>query len=162
MPGKKINAKELALMKSMADLGHSPTAIAKHLDRSHHTVKKWLESDVYTDPAISAMVERIKDKELEDLYILGAKSRKRLHDLMDKGDAPMIPTIALMDRAFQQRRLLEGKSTENISQLTQIVEAAAKQRVKRLRDNGGDQKKADSGETKEPKGVAPCRQLPAK
>ncbi|MEE9550157.1 MAG: hypothetical protein V3W08_07140 [Candidatus Binatia bacterium] len=36
----------------------------------------------------------------------------------------MIPTIALIDRTFQKRRLLEGKTTVNIGLKTQLVEAA--------------------------------------
>ena len=33
----------------------------------------------------------------------------------------MIPTIALVDRVFQQRRLLEGQSTANIATLTALI-----------------------------------------
>jgi hypothetical protein len=42
------------------------------------------------------MVESIKEKELSDLYLLGAKGRSRLHEQLDKGDSTMIPTIALV------------------------------------------------------------------
>jgi hypothetical protein len=55
---------------------------------------------------------------------MGAKGRSRLHELLDKGDSAMIPTIALVDRVFQQRRLLEGNSTQNIHTLSKIVESA--------------------------------------
>ena len=70
------------------------------------------------------MVENIKEKELSDLYLLGAKGRSRLHELLDKGDSTMIPTIALVDRVFQQRRLLEGNSMQNIHTLSKMVESA--------------------------------------
>ena len=108
-------------MKAMNELGESPTSIAARMDRSHNTVIKYLESDVYNDPAICEMVEKIKEKELSDLYLLGAKGRHRLHELIDKGDSQMIPTIALVDRVFQQRRLLEGRSTANIATLTALI-----------------------------------------
>ena len=108
-------------MKAMNELGESPTSIAARMDRSHNTVIKYLESDVYNDPAICEMVEKIKEKELSDLYLLGAKGRHRLHELIDKGDSQMIPTIALVDRVFQQRRLLEGQSTANIAKLTALI-----------------------------------------
>jgi len=36
----------------------------------------------------------------------------------------MIKTIALVDRMFQQRRLLEGQSTQNIATLSKLIEAA--------------------------------------
>ena len=82
---------------------------------------KYLESDVYDDPAISKIVEKIKENEINDLYLLGAKGRKRLHELVDRGDSKMIETIALVDRVFQQRRLLEAKSTENIGSITRLI-----------------------------------------
>src|SRR5262249_48183825 len=76
---KKPDKKELAQMKVMSDLGASPTAIAQKLGRSHHTVIKYLESDVYNDSTISVIVEKIKENEINDLYVLGAKARKNLH-----------------------------------------------------------------------------------
>jgi hypothetical protein len=44
--------------------------------------------------------------------------------MLDDGEKlQMIPTIALVDRTFQQRRLLEGKSTDNVShKLTHILD----------------------------------------
>ncbi len=131
-------------MKIMSELGVSPTAIAEKMGRSHHTVIKYLQSDVYTDPSIGEIIERIKEKETQDLWLLGAKGRQRLHELLDEGKAQMIPTIALVDRTFQQRRLLEGKSTINLSLKSQLVEAAHKQndtkndtRVKKQEDKEG-------------------------
>ena len=41
------------------------------------------------------------------MYLLGAKARARLHELLDEGNTRVIETVALMDRSFQQRRLLE-------------------------------------------------------
>ena len=124
MPGKRPTRLELAKMKVMSDVGLTPTTIAGKLGKSHHTVIKYLQSDVYTDPSIGEIVERIKEKETQDLWLLGAKGRQRLHELLDEGKSQMIPTIALVDRAFQQRRLLEGKSTINLSLKSQLVEAA--------------------------------------
>src|SRR5262245_23806181 len=105
MPGRKPNKKELAKMKVMSDLGLSATAIAEKLRRYHHTVIKYLNSDVYTDPTIGGIVEKIKENEIKDLYVLGAKARKNLHTLLDEGKMKAIENIAAMDRAFQQRRL---------------------------------------------------------
>jgi hypothetical protein len=124
MPGKRPTKKELARMKAMNELGESPTSIAERMGRSHNTVLKYLESDVYNDPTIAEMVEKIKEKELSDLYLLGAKGRHRLHQLLDQGKSTMIPTIALVDRTFQQRRLLEGNSTANIHTLSKVIESA--------------------------------------
>ena len=123
MPGTKPDKKEIARMKVMADLGVSPSAIGKRIGRSRNTVLKYLRSDVYNDPLINKLVELMKEKELADLYLLRTKGKQRLHELLDKGDTPMIPTIALVDRTFQQRRLLEGRSTQNIASLSKLVEA---------------------------------------
>jgi hypothetical protein len=111
-------------MKVLSDSGYSPTAISQELGKSHHTVIKYLKSAVYTDPTINVIVEKIRENETNDLYLLGARGRQRLHELVDKGDSKMIETIALVDRTFQQRRLLEGKSTANIHSLTALITAA--------------------------------------
>ncbi len=112
-------------MKVMSELGVSPTAIAGKMGKSHHTIQKYLKSDVFTDPTIKAIVEKIRDTELNDLYLLGAKGRQRLHELLDsEKEVQMIPTIALVDRTFQQRRLLEGRSTVNLGLKMQLVFAA--------------------------------------
>ncbi len=111
-------------MKAMADMGESNRSIARQLGKGHTTVKRYLNSDVFTDPAIDKMVERIKETETTDLYMLGVKARRNLHDLADKGKMRPIENIALLDRVFQQRRLLEGKSSVNIGLKTQLIEAA--------------------------------------
>lgn len=112
MPGTRPNKKELARMKVLADLGEAPTAIANRMNRSHHTIIKYLAEYDFSDPQVKVLIEKIKDRELNDLYLLGAKARNRLHTLLDEGNTKTIETVALMDRAFQQRRLLEGQSTE--------------------------------------------------
>jgi transcriptional regulator with XRE-family HTH domain len=120
-------------MKVMADLGVSASAIGKRIGSSHNTVIKYLRSEVYNDPSINKLVEFIKEKELADLYLLGAKGRTRLHELMDDGKSKMIETIALVDRTFQQRRLLEGQSTQNIATLSKLIEAVQDAGDKSLR-----------------------------
>ena len=123
MPGRKPTKKELAKMKVMNESGLSPTNIASRMGKGHATVIKYLQSDCYTDPSIKELVNKIRENETNDLYVLGAKGRSRLHELLDEGRSQMIPTIALVDRTFQQRRLLEGKSTDNVShKLTHILE----------------------------------------
>jgi len=114
--------KELARFKAMADLGLTPNAIGKQVGRDPKTVRSYLRSPVYeTDTDLQEMIEQIKARELEDLYLLGAKGRKRLHDLLDQGQTKMIETIALVDRTFQQRRLLEGITTANIGIFSKLL-----------------------------------------
>jgi predicted transcriptional regulator len=119
--------KELAQYKALNDLGLTPNAIAVRANRDPKTVRKYLQSDVYNDPEIMQMVDIIKTKEVSDLYLLGAKARKRLHELLDEGNTKTIETVALMDRSFQQRRLLEGQSTENIAQIHADIAAIREQ-----------------------------------
>ena len=105
-------------------MGESNRSIARRLSKGHSTVKRYLNSAVFTDPSIGKMIERIKEKEVDDLTLLGARGRQHIHELLDEGKSSMIPTIALIDRTFQKRRLLEGKTTVNIGLKTQLVEAA--------------------------------------
>jgi hypothetical protein len=123
----KPTKKELAEMKVLSDLGHSPTAISKKMGKSHHTISKYLQyQEVFNDPEIKRLIEIIRQNELDDLFLLGAKARKRLHDLLDEGDTKVIETTAVMDRSFQQRRLLQNESTMNISQSSVIIAIHAK------------------------------------
>ncbi len=113
-------------MKALSDMGESNRSIARQLGKGHGTVARYLNSDVFNDPAIGKMVERIKETATTDLYLLGVKARRNLHVLADAGKMRPIENIALMDRVFQQRRLLEGKSNINIGWKTQLVLAAEK------------------------------------
>jgi len=125
---KRPNKGELARMRVMSEMGVTPTAISKKIGRSHHTVKKYLDSDVFREPDIKAMVEKIKENEVQDLYLLGAKARYRLHQQLDDDEKaiPAIPLVAIADRFFNQRRLLEGASTSNIHSWTALVKASHK------------------------------------
>jgi len=114
--------RELAQWKVMQESGLSANSISKQAGRDHKTVMKYLKSSVYDeDEKLKELVETIKKREIEDLYLLGAKGRKRLHDLIDQGDSKMIETIALVDRTFQQRRLLEGNTTANLGILGKLI-----------------------------------------
>ncbi|MBZ0156274.1 MAG: hypothetical protein K8I29_08720 [Alphaproteobacteria bacterium] len=111
----KPTKKELARMKVLSDMGHSPTAIAKKIGMSNHTVSKYLSMDLFSDPEIKSFMQVIRDREIDDLCLLGGKARARLHEMLDEGKTKPIETVAIMDRTFQQRRLLEGQSTANIA-----------------------------------------------
>jgi hypothetical protein len=130
--------KELAQYKAMNDMGLTPNAIAIRTNRDPKTVRKYLQSEVYDDPEIKRMIDVIKEKEVSDLYLLGAKARKRLHDLLDEGNTKTIETVALMDRSFQQRRLLEGQSTENIAQILADVAEIRKLEAERKKMKNAD------------------------
>ena len=124
---RQPNKHELAQFKVLADIGTSPHAIGRQTGRDPKTVRKWLQSEVYqTDQELGELIGLLKKKELDDLYLLGAKGRQRLHELLNSGKSRMIETIALVDRTFQQRRLLQGGSTSNLAILDRVLERVHK------------------------------------
>jgi len=139
-------------MKVLSDMGESNRSIARQLGKGHGTIKKYLNSDVFTNaPEIDRMVEQIKDREVADLTLLGARGRQHIHELLDEGKSTLIPLIALVDRTFQQRQLLTGKSTVNLNLKMQLVLAAQEQ------NSGKNVNEVDvtPTETKEPQGDKP-------
>jgi len=112
---------ELAQYKALSDMGLTPNAIAVRTERDPKTVRKYLQSEVYNDPEIASMVDLIKTREINDLYLIGAKARSHIHKLLDEGNMKAIETVATMDRSFQQRRLLLGESTDNIAQIMDSI-----------------------------------------
>lgn len=76
--------KELAQYKALSDVGLTANAVAVRLGRDPKTVRKYLRSDVYNDPGITAMVDAIKKREIAYLYFLGAKPRKPPRERSDK------------------------------------------------------------------------------
>ena len=78
-----------------------------------------------SDPELKTLVEAILANEQKDLSLLCEKSRVELHKKLDSGDLKPIELIACMDRTFQQRRILEGKSTENIGLIAQYHQTCA-------------------------------------
>ena len=80
--------------------------------------------------------------------MLGGKARARLHELLDEGKTRAIETTAIMDRCFQQRRLLGGESTHNIeayhyvAKLNEHLEKL-KGELKRLEDMRGERRLND-------------------
>lgn len=133
MAGRRINNKQLARMKALSDLGYSPKSISRRLQMSHHTIAKYLKSEIINSPEVKELVSIIKEKEIDELYLLGAKARKRLHELLDEGNTKVIETTAVVDRTFQQRQLLEGKATQifDISRHGEL-EAKAKELAQRI------------------------------
>ena len=117
----KPDHKEIAQMVVLSRLGLSAVAIGKRMSRSNHTVAKYIASAVARTPEVQVLIELITQKEIDDLRLLGAKARNRLHELIDEGKTKVIETTAVMDRSFQQIRLLEGNSTANVDLISQTV-----------------------------------------
>ena len=116
MGRQRPNKKEIAEMKVMTNLGESPTSIAKKMGKSHHTVQKYLDDlEIHQDPEVKKLIIIITEKELQDLKLLNMKARKNLHYRFDTSSPNVIESLATMDKSFQQIRLLENKSTQNIN-----------------------------------------------
>lgn len=120
--GKRPTKREQAQMLALAELGQGTYEIGAALGRSPHTVRRYINSPMFQDPKFAALIEEYKQKELLDLTTLNIEARGRLHDLMPA--MTPIEACAVMDKSFQQRRLVEGKSTENIFSLRRIIEEA--------------------------------------
>jgi hypothetical protein len=121
--GHALRPKEQAALQAQRELGLSTYAIAKKTGHAECTVRKYLaHAEAYAEPEMRALVEQIKEGEIADLVVLQTQARERLHELAPRMNP--IEAIALMDRSFQQRRLLEGNSTANISTITKIVQEA--------------------------------------
>ena len=125
-------------MKVLNDLGHSPTAIAAKMQRSHNTIIKYLSSDVLNHPQIQSLIKKMSEQEIKDLTVIGAKARacqnNYLDDVLEGVKQPNpIAITAIGDRSFQQRQLLQGKSTEIIEHkdVSADMEAAIKQIIER-------------------------------
>jgi len=114
-------------------MGESPTSIARRSPghRSHHTVIKALNQIDWSDPILQGLIEKIKGTELDELETIGGMARtvifNYLTDVLDGNKEPNpISITAIQDRCFQQKRLLLGESTENITlsqKLSEIHEA---------------------------------------
>ena len=120
--GLRPSKREQAQMLALKDLNMSNYQVGEIMGRSPHTIKRYCESPMFTDPKFQKLVEEYKSKELIDLTAMNISARARIHDLIPT--MTPIEAIATMDKSFQQRRLIEGKSTENIFSLRKIIEEA--------------------------------------
>ena len=120
--GVPPSKREQAQMLALHDLDLSNYRVGEIMGRSPHTIKRYCESPMFTDPKFQKLVEEYKSKELIDLTAMNIEARARIHDLIPT--MTPIEAVAVMDKSFQQRRLVEGKSTENIFSLRRIIEDA--------------------------------------
>lgn len=120
--GKQPTKREQAQMLALRGLGMGTYEVGQIMGRSPHTIRKYCESPMFTDPKFKALVEEYKEKELLDLTAMNISARARIHDLIPT--MTPIEAIACMDKSFQQRRLIEGKSTENVFSLRKIISEA--------------------------------------
>jgi len=111
----KPDKKKIAEMVVLNDLGKSARQIGKQSGHAANTILKYLRSsELLDDPKVKELVAKMREYEADSLMLLGGKAQARLHQKVDANKLKPIELIALMVRSFQQRRLLEGKSTANL------------------------------------------------
>ncbi len=123
---KAPNKVQLAEMKVRESLGESHHAIGLKMGFSNHTIKKYLQSDIYNDPDILELVEALRAKEVNDLQIIISKARQCQHKYLDavlNGEKEVNPiaVTAIADRNFTQLRLIECQSTEIVDVRAEIA-----------------------------------------
>jgi predicted transcriptional regulator len=119
MPGRRPTKTEIAEIRVRRDAGESTRTIASHVGRCRNTVRKILKSDDFSDPEVVRLINKFKERELGELHGIGGLAREILLDYLDdvlegEKEPNPIAITAILDRTFQQRRLLEGNSTGNI------------------------------------------------
>lgn len=142
--GKRLTKKEVAQIAALKALDKSDYEVGMIMGRSPHTVKQYMQSALFTDPKFIQLVEEYKQKELIDLTAINIVARQRIHELLPTMSP--IEAVAVMDRSFQQRRLLEGKSTENVFSLRKIISDAHS--VEAVHESQGHITVVSEGETR--------------
>jgi predicted transcriptional regulator len=106
----------IAAVVAMHDAGHSARAIGRELQCSPNTALAYISraAEYLADPLVKKLVEKWRETEADELVVLRAKARARLHEKLDDNKMKPIELIALQDRAFNQSRVLEGKSNYNV------------------------------------------------
>lgn len=114
----KFNPK---VVNSLIKQGHTQRETAKVVGVSEATICLYLKG-LEEQKGLQRRADKLQK---QDIKRLGLKARVRLNDRIDQDQLTNIELIALMDRAFGQQRLLEGKSTQIVDGLTAIVRKAA-------------------------------------
>lgn len=102
--------KKKAVIKAMSEAGSSSQEIADTVGVDQHTVLAILKQPICTD---QALITALQERELNDLTVLGGIARQNIVKKIIKGGGNITENVIVMDRTFQQRRLLAGQSTSN-------------------------------------------------
>lgn len=134
--GKKLTRREKIAIKVLQQLEYSSRKIEKKTGISRWTIRQYKNKDLNLNDQkeVDQIVEQIKKQEAADLCLLHAKARINMHAMLDAGEVLPIELIALMDRTFQQRRLIEGQSTSNIAVLGQVLKGIDARGVEEIKE----------------------------
>ena len=144
--GKKLTRREKVAIKVLQQLEYSSRKIEKKTGISRWTIRQYKNKDLSLDDQkeVDRIVEQIKKQEAADLCLLHAKARINMHAMLDAGEVLPIELIALMDRTFQQRRLLEGQSTSNIAVLGQVLKGIDEEGIEKIKEESIELAKTQS------------------
>jgi hypothetical protein len=114
-PTKKDQAK----IKVLHDGGMSFNATGNATGFDPKTCQSVLARTDFNTPEMKDLIDKLKAREESELRLIGGKARAILDQYLNsvlRGDKSPNPVaiVCIQDRSFQQRRLLEGQSTENI------------------------------------------------
>lgn len=80
------------------------------MEVQEHTVAAILKQAVITD---QALIDAVQEGEFSELVALGGIARRNVINKILSGGGNITENVIVMDRTFQQRRLLAGQSTSN-------------------------------------------------
>ena len=126
--------------RSLLDQGKTYNEIRRITGLSPSTISGLRKGDVEYN---SSLAEAIQKTETDELRIIGAVARDRILSDLQSSKTNPIATIAAMDRAFQQRRTLEGQAS-GIFDINRI-EMSSKQIEDRLSSLDADEVKLTKG-----------------
>jgi len=85
--------------------------IGRTVGIDHHAVARYLNHPLLNDPDVQRQLAHHRKNEIVATDFLIAKGRQRLIEYLDQEVVQPIPVLAIVDRSFQQRQLLEAKPT---------------------------------------------------
>ncbi len=137
----------------MDSAGHSARAIGRQLGHSPNTITAYIAraAEYLADPATKSLVEKWKELEPLQLASIRRKLLARIEERVDAGTIGARDLIITYGTLFDKSRLLEGKSTINLSSILKVQQAALAMTMEHLSKPAGKNEKADgdSGQTPE-------------
>ena len=115
--GEKVEPNHRAAIHARKALGQNTSQITRSVPYSYNTVKAVLRQQDNID---TKLVDRLIKREAAELALAGGLARTNLLKRLASGGGNIIENIAVMDKTFQQRRLLSGLSTQNHAVMTII------------------------------------------
>lgn len=109
--GSTVDAINKAIIHNERAKGKSIREITNSVPYAYNTVRAVLVNQIPDQDLVNA----INKREIAELDILGGLARTNLIKRFTQSNPNVIESTAVMDKTFQQRRLMRDLSTENVS-----------------------------------------------